>query len=87
MVEDLTAAAANPSFGGSVLPWRLNARSFWLKSGGLQERNHIDVEDRIVIQNGVAIGSRLWKGFSQLLHDPIGRWMRSLRSTVTNLRM
>ena len=76
MVEDLTAAAANPSFGGSVLPWRLNARSFWLKSGGLQERNHIDVEDRIVIQNGVAIGSRLWKGFSQLLHDPIGRWMR-----------
>src|SRR5215472_12577988 len=59
LVEDLTAAAANPSFGGSVLPWRLNARPFRLQSGGLQEGNHIDVEDRIVIQKGVAIGSRL----------------------------
>ena len=75
MVEDLTAAAANPSFGGSVLPWCLNARPFWLRSGGLQEGNHIEVEDRIVIQNGVAIGSRFRKGFAQLLHDPIGRWM------------
>jgi hypothetical protein len=35
VVEDLTAAASNPSFGGSVLPWCLNARPFWLKSGGL----------------------------------------------------
>src|SRR5215471_4624965 len=75
MVEDFAATASNPSFCGSVLPWCLNARPFWLKSGGLQEGNHIDVEDRIVIQYGVAIGSRLRKGFAQLLHDPIGRWM------------
>src|SRR5262249_50098432 len=75
MVEDLAATASNPSFCGSVLPWCLNARPFWLKSGGLQESNHIDVEDRIVIQYGVAIGSRLRKGFAQLLHHPIGRWM------------
>src|SRR5215472_8564803 len=73
MVEDLAAAASNPSFSGSVLPWGLNARPFCLKSGGLQERKDIGIEDRIAIQNEVAIRSRLRKGFSQLLHDPIGR--------------
>jgi hypothetical protein len=57
------------------LPGCLNAGPFRLKSGDFQEGNHIDVEDRIVIQNGVAIGSRFRKGFAQLLHDPIGRWM------------
>src|SRR5215831_11770831 len=71
MVQDLAAAASDPSFGSSVLPWGLNARSFWLKSGGLQERKDIGIEDRIAIQNDVAIRSRLRKGFSQLLHDPI----------------
>ena len=30
------------------------------------------IEDRVAIQNGVAIRSRLRKGFSQLLYDPIG---------------
>ena len=35
MVEDLAAAASDPSFGGSFLPGCLNARSFRLKSGGL----------------------------------------------------
>src|SRR5215813_14165015 len=44
-----------------------------MKSGGLQERKDIGIEDRIAIQNDVAIRSRLRKGFSQLLHDPIGR--------------
>src|SRR5215471_3361364 len=32
LVEDLAAAASNPSFSSSVLPWCLNARPFWLKS-------------------------------------------------------
>src|SRR5215475_8631004 len=67
--------AARKSDRHPSLAWARNARPFWLKSGGLQEANHIDVEDRIVIQNGVAIGSRLRKRFAQLLHDPIGRWM------------
>src|SRR5215468_11562135 len=42
-----------------------------MKSGGLQERKDICIENRIAIQNGVAIRSCLRKGFSQLLHDPI----------------
>ena len=73
MVEDLAAAASDPSFGRSVLPRCLNARPFRLKSGGLQEGNDVDVEDRIAIENDVTIRSRLCKSFSQLPHDPIGR--------------
>src|SRR5215510_9202311 len=73
MVQDLAAAASNPSFSGSVLPWRLNARPSWLKSGGPQELKDIGIEHRISIQIDVAIRCRLRTGFSQLLHDPIGR--------------
>jgi hypothetical protein len=29
MVEDLASAAADPPFGGSVLPWSVNARPLW----------------------------------------------------------
>src|SRR5262245_19074665 len=53
MVEDLAAAASDPSFGGSVLPRCLNARPFWLKSGGLQEANDIGVEDRVAIHRPI----------------------------------
>jgi hypothetical protein len=75
MVEDLAPAASNPSFGRSVLPWRLNAGPFWFESGGHQEGNDLAVEDGIVVQNSVAIWSRLGKGFAELLHDPICRRM------------
>jgi len=75
MVEGLAPAASDPSFSDSVLPWCLNPRPFWLQAGGLQEAYNINVEDGIVVQNGVAIRSRLRKRFSHLLHDPLGRRM------------
>ena len=79
MVEDLAAAAPNPSFGRSVLPWGVNARSFGFQSGGRQEADDVATEDGIVIQNGVAIGGRLRKGFAKLLHHPIcGRMSRDV---------
>jgi hypothetical protein len=78
-VKDLAAAASNPSFGRSVLPWGVNARSFDFQSGGGQEVNDVAVEDGVVIQNGVAIWGRLRKGFAKLLHDPIcGRMPRDV---------
>jgi len=75
VVEDLAAAASNPSFGRSVLPWAVNARSFGFQSGGRQEGNDVAVEDGIVIQNGVAVWGRVRKRFAQLLHDSVCRWM------------
>jgi hypothetical protein len=77
MVEDLAPAASDPSFGGSVLPGGANARPHWFQSGRLQERDNFAIEDAIVIQNGVAIGSRLGKRRSELLHDPFCRRMPS----------
>ena len=70
MVEDLAPAASDPSFGGSVLPGRADARPHWFQSGRIQERDDLVIEDGIVIQNGVAIGSRLGKRRSELLQDP-----------------
>ena len=57
MIENVSAAAPDPTFCGSVLPGRLNARPLWFKSGGLQEGNNICVEDRVAIQDDVAIRS------------------------------
>ena len=37
MVEDLAATASNPSFCGSVLPWRLNASPLWLQSSAFKK--------------------------------------------------
>jgi hypothetical protein len=42
MVEDLAAAASDPSFGGAVLPGRLNARPFYFQSGRLQELDDVN---------------------------------------------
>ena len=75
MVEDLPAAASDPSFGRSVLPWGLNARPLSLQSGRLEERNDVIVKDGIVIQNGVAILTGFRKRLTELLHDPIRRRM------------
>ena len=44
VVEDLAAAASNPSFGRSVLPWGVNARSFGFQSAGRQEGNDVAVK-------------------------------------------
>jgi hypothetical protein len=57
VVEDLAAAASNPSFGRSVLLWGVNACSFGFQSGGRQEGNDVAVENGIVIQNDVAISA------------------------------
>src|SRR5690242_16847484 len=75
MVEDLAAAASNPSFGRSVLPWGVNARSFGFQSRGGQEADDVAVEYGIVIENGVALWGRVRKGLAELLHDPICRGM------------
>ena len=52
-----------------------NARPSCFEPGRLQERDDSVIEDGIVIQNGVAIGSRLGKRRSELLHDPLCRRM------------
>lgn len=71
VIEDLAATTSDPSFGGSVLPWRLYARPFWFQPRRLEEGNDVGVEDRIAVQNDIAVWTRLRKGLSQLLHSVV----------------
>ena len=67
MVEKLSATAANPALGYSILPRRLNARALRLQTCAFQECNHIGIEFRIVIQNDIPIRSRSRECLAQLL--------------------
>ena len=67
MVEKLSATTSHPSLCQSVLPWRLNARTLELQTGAFQERHHLGIELRIVVQNDVPILSRSREGLAELL--------------------
>jgi hypothetical protein len=69
--KELAAATPNPLFRDSVLPRRLDARSFWCQPSGFQESDDLSGKDRIVVQDCIAIWTRVGEGFLQLLHDPI----------------
>jgi hypothetical protein len=40
MIEQLAAAASDPAFSQSILPWRLHARSLRLQASASQECDH-----------------------------------------------
>ena len=71
MVQDLSATASDPSFGGSILPGRLDARPFWFQTRRLQKRNHVSIEFRIAVQDDVTVWTSFRKGLAQLLDDPL----------------
>src|SRR5215468_4112243 len=72
MIEDFPATRSHPSFGNSVLPRCLHARLLGLQTRRLQKGDHIGVIFRIAIEDGVTIRTSLGKGFTQLLHHPLG---------------
>jgi len=53
VVQDLTAAASDPSLRSPVLPGRPYTRALRLQTGCLQERDHIGIEFRIVVQEDI----------------------------------
>jgi len=75
MIQELTAAASYPTFGSSILPGRSHARSFRCQACRLQERRHGIVELRISIQDHITIGAGFRKRGTQLLDNPIRRWV------------
>ena len=77
MVENLSAAASYPAFRGPVLPRCLNTRALRFEASSLQEGNHIRIEFRIVIEDGITIRTSLGKRFTQLLHHPLSSRMTS----------
>ena len=77
MVENLAAAASDPAFRSPVLPRCLNTRALRSEARRLQEGNHIRIEFRVVVEDGITIRTSLGKRFTQLLHHPLGSRMTS----------
>jgi hypothetical protein len=70
VIEKLSPTASHPTLGGSILPGRLDTRALRLKAGRLQQRDHIPIELRIVVEDHITILTRLGKCFPQLLYHP-----------------
>ena len=66
-----------PAFRGPVLPRRLNTRALRPKARCLQQGNHIGIEFRVVVEDGIPIRTSLGKRFPQLLDHPLGSRMAS----------
>src|SRR5881394_2591128 len=66
-----------PALRGTVLPRCLNTRALWSEARCLQEGNHIRIEFRVVVEDGITIRTSLGKRFTQLLHHPLGSRMTS----------
>ena len=77
MVENLSAAASNPALRSPVLPGCLNTRALRPEARCFQESNHIRIEFRVAVEDGITIRTSFGKRFTQLLHDPLGSWMTS----------
>ncbi len=75
VVQDLSPAAADPSFRDAILPGRLDARLPGLQTRCLQKGDDIAIEFRIAVEDDVTIWACFGKRFPQLLHDPLGSRM------------
>ena len=56
---DLAAVAPHPALCDPILPRCLNTRVFRLQTGGLHEDDHISIEFRVVVQDGITIPTTL----------------------------
>lgn len=71
MVQQLPAAASDPSFRHPVLPGRFSACALGLCANGAQHAQHLGLELYVAIQDHVSVWSRIREGFAQLLDDPV----------------
>ena len=73
MIQHLSAAAAHPSLGDSVLPGAPDARSNRLDPARLQKLTHFATEFGVA---DIAVRTGPRQGFPQLLYDPIAGRVR-----------
>src|SRR6266511_5183565 len=71
MVQNLSTTASDPTFGGSILPGRLDAGPFWLQTRRLQKRRDLSIEFGIAVQDNVTVWASFRKGLPQLLDHPL----------------
>jgi hypothetical protein len=71
VVEDLSPATSHPSFRSAILPRHLSARSFGLRSSGLQEGDHFLVTCQISIEDGISIRTRFGESLAAVVDHPL----------------
>ena len=67
MVEDFAEAASYSALGNAILPGRLNTRPLRVQTCGHQDGDHIAIKLRVVVQEGIAVRTSLWKCFPRLV--------------------
>ena len=70
MVDQITAAVANPAFGNAVLPRTSEAGSFGLDAEAFNRVDHLFIEVRCPVEDQVTGNQVIGKGLTQLLDDP-----------------
>jgi len=75
MIEQISAAIANPAFGNAVLPRASEADPFWLKAKRLDCFDYFGVEVRGSVKDQILRRRVIGECFTQLRCDPCARWM------------
>ena len=71
MIQHVPAGVSDPSLGRSILPWSLDTRPLCFQPRRRQERSHLAVEDRVVVEDHILVWSRLGKRLAHLLGHPL----------------
>jgi hypothetical protein len=79
VIQEISAAASDPTFCNSILPKTCGAYAFRLHCAGSQEIGYFLTKLAITIENRVAVKTRFPEGLPQLLHNPrAGRMFRDI---------
>ena len=76
-IEKLPANAPHESLGYSVLPRALERRACWDDAESLYGTVDLRGEDRVVVEDQIAMRRVVREGISQLLDHPASGWVRS----------
>ena len=75
MIQQIPAAAADPTLGNTILPRTSEAGSHGLNAEALHCFDHFATEVCTAIKDQVSGGSIEWECLAQLLNDPSAGWM------------
>src|ERR1035438_524369 len=70
VIDQVTAAAANPSLSDAILPRTSEAGPLGLDAEAFHCVDHLVVEVCCTVEDQVTRDRIVWKGFTQLLDDP-----------------
>src|SRR5262249_36240830 len=70
VIEKLSTTALDPAFRDSILPRACWAYAYGFHAAGCQQLDYLLTKLAVTIKNRIAVQTRFWKCFSQLLPYP-----------------